>query len=292
MSTSKHTSSNLRAAYLHCLTVARLHYENFPVASLLVPRKLRKHIAAVYAFARFADDIADESDESAEARLEDLHEWRVMLSECVEHESDDPVFLALGDTLRRFTLPVQFFHDLLDAFEQDIVQSEYADFEEVLEYCRRSANPVGRILLALFGCLNARTAVLSDALCTGLQLANFWQDVSIDIRKPRVYIPQEDMQRFGVTSDDLHRRATPAVQKLMAFEVERSREYFTAACALFPLLPFRLRLELKAVWSGGRAILDKIEALQYRVTTARPSLNRFQTARILTEIFSPIRKQT
>ncbi|MBR9978102.1 MAG: squalene synthase HpnC [Bacteroidetes bacterium] len=262
--------------------MARSHYENFPVASLLLPRRLRPHIAAVYAFARHADDIADEGTATAAQRREALERWREQLRAACHApagasagcQAGHAVFLALGDTIDRFGIPEQLFHDLLDAFVRDTQQQQYETFDELLDYCRCSANPVGRIVLALFGRLDRQTAAPSDALCTGLQLVNFWQDVSVDRRKPRLYLPLEDVRRFGLEADDiLYGEDTHATRTLLAFQVERSRDFFRAAAALPPLVPYRLRLELSAIHRGGLRILEKIEKQRYNVLRSRPTLS-------------------
>jgi phytoene synthase len=273
--------ASLNEAYRYCIRLARTHYENFPVASLLIPRRLRPHIAAVYAFARHADDIADEGEASPEQRRAKLELWRARFSACSDKGSLDenqgpsqPVFVALRDTLLRFRIPEQLFHDLIDAFVQDTHKQQYADFDELLDYCRRSADPVGRIILALFDRLDDRTCAASDALCTGLQLVNFWQDISIDRLKPRLYIPVEDLARFSLGPDDiLHGEDSQATRAVLAFEVERTREYFRQALPLFPLVPLRLRLELGAIWRGGMRVLEKVEKQRYTVIQSRPSLS-------------------
>src|SRR5215831_12399444 len=194
-------------AYAYCERLARSHYENFPVGSILVPKRLRKHVYSVYAFARVADDFADEGYETGELteaqRLAALDDWERKLEDCYRGRADHPVFVALAETVKELRLPIQLFTGLLSAFKQDVVKRRYADFEEVLDYCSRSANPVGRLILLLFDYREEGLAELSDCVCTGLQLANFWQDVEVDIRKDRVYLPQNEMARFGVSDDDL-----------------------------------------------------------------------------------------
>jgi phytoene synthase len=176
--------------------------------------------------------------------------------------------------MRRHDMPSQLFHDLLDAFVQDTWKERYATFDELLDYCRRSANPVGRIILALFGRLDEKTGPFSDALCTGLQLVNFWQDVSVDRKKPRLYIPEEDLARYSLSSGDiLHGEDSHATRTVIAFEVERTKEFFRAALPLFPLVPPRLRLELSAIWRGGFRVLEKIEKQRYTVIQSRPALS-------------------
>ena len=278
-------------AYGHCRRIAAEHYENFPVASSLAPRALRPHIAAVYAFARHADDIVDEGSAPASRRRAELEEWRSQLERGLSGAgAEDPVFIALADTASMFDVPHQLFHDLLDAFAQDTEQQVYGDFDELLRYCRRSADPVGRIVLALFGLLDERRAPFSDALCTGLQLTNFWQDVSVDRLKPRVYIPAEDLDRFGLGVEDiLHGQDTDSTRALLRFQVQRSREFFREALPLLSMVPLRLRLELRAIWLGGWTVLDKIEELQYNALTRRPELHRTDVLRILARtVFSTI----
>lgn len=265
----------LDEAYRHCRTIAREHYENFPVASWMLPANLRNHVAAVYAFARAADDFADEGNVSADFRLQCLEEWRKKLVRSDDVTNDEPVFIALADTLKRFEMTTEPFHHLLDAFEQDVVKKDYESFDEVISYCAKSANPVGRIMLSLFRCRNDYTVPPADALCTALQLANFWQDVSRDRLKPRVYLPKDEMLKFGVHIEDvLVGKDTEEFRELMRFQVERTREFFFAAKALFAYVPLQFRVELRAVWHGGMKVLDKIAATDYNALAIRPSLSR------------------
>jgi hydroxysqualene synthase len=269
-------SFSLKDAYAHCRRIVRGHYENFPVASLAVPARLRPHVAAVYAFARHADDIADEGVMDVARRLEGLAAWREKLHACVQGDATDPIFIALGDTIRRFSLPVELLNDLIDAFVQDSTQQDYERFDEIIDYCTRSANPVGRIVLSLYGLLDEERGRYSDALCTGLQLANFWQDVSVDRLKPRVYIPKEDLSSFDVGIDEiLQGNDSERVRSCIAFQVERTRAFFRDATPLFALTPLRLRIELRAIWMGGYRILEKIEKQQYTTVRYRPVLTTF-----------------
>ncbi|MDT8323737.1 MAG: squalene synthase HpnC [Bacteroidota bacterium] len=271
-------------AYRSCMQLARSHYENFPVASHLMPRRLRPHVAAVYAFARHADDFADEGHMSGAERRAKLEQWRAQLRRAAAGEAEHPVFMALGDTMRRFTIPEQLFHDLLDAFVQDTAKESYADFDELLDYCRRSANPVGRIILALFGRLDEESASPSDALCTALQLTNFWQDVSVDRRKPRVYIPADSLAAQGLTpADVLAGEDNHRLRTVVAGEVERTRVFFHRALPLLPLVPFRLRLELRAIWLGGMKVLEKIEKQEYTVVQSRPALSLFDVISVFAD---------
>ncbi|OGG54844.1 MAG: squalene synthase HpnC [Candidatus Handelsmanbacteria bacterium RIFCSPLOWO2_12_FULL_64_10] len=213
-------------AYAHCERITRAHYENFPVASRLLPKALRPHVCAVYAFARAADDFSDEAAHEGE-RLDRLNEWEALLSACLKDETAHPVFVALGDTIRRCDLPVQPLRDLLTAFRMDVTTRRHPTFDDLLHYCRYSANPVGRVVLGLFGLRDPDLAAWSDRICTALQLTNFWQDIAIDLRKERIYLPQADMEQFGVSEEDLFLgHTTPAFVRLLRFEVARTRDLF------------------------------------------------------------------
>jgi len=254
------------------------HYENFPVASRLVPAALRPAIVAIYRFARAADDLADEGDASAAERIAALAAFGHAL-DAIEAGAtpEPPPFPALAATIREHGLSLAPFRDLLSAFTQDVTTGRYATFADVLDYCRRSANPVGRLLLALYradtGPHGADNLAASDAVCTGLQLANFWQDVAIDWRKDRVYLPQEDLTRFGVTLEHIAAaRADEHWRELMAFETARARNLLQSGHRLARRLPWRLGLELAAVIAGGTRILDRIDAVGGDVFARRPVL--------------------
>jgi len=254
------------------------HYENFPVASRLVPAPLRPAIVAIYRFARAADDFADEGDAAPAERLAALAAYdRHLDTIAAGGTPSDPPFVALAATIREHGLALSPFRDLLSAFSQDVTVGRYATFADVLDYCRRSANPVGRLLLALYradtGGDGPDNLAVSDAVCTGLQLANFWQDVAIDWRKDRVYLPQEDLARFGVTLDHIaHGRVDAGWKQLMAFETARTRSMLQSGHRLARRLPWRLGLELSAVIAGGTRILDRIDAVGGDVFTRRPVL--------------------
>ena len=258
------------------------HYENFPVASLLLPRRLRGAVTDIYRFARAADDIADEGSATDEERLRQLGAFRAELHRIGAEPGTTPqpgspelagIFKPLAATIARHQLPITPFYDLLSAFEQDIAVKRYETYDALADYCTRSANPVGRLMLHLFEATNPQNVNEADAICTGLQLVNFWQDVRVDWRKQRVYLPQEDLRRHGVTDEDLAAcRLTPAWRDLMAFEVERARALLHFGAPLARRLPGRMGLELRLVVQGGLRVLERIEASGYDVFMNRPEL--------------------
>ena len=278
--------ARLAAAYAHCARVARGHYENFTIGSWLLPRRLRHDLAAVYAFARGADDLADEGAQAGVDRLERLAAWEERLLACARDpaRADDPVFLALGHTIARHDLPLEPLRDLLSAFRRDAAgdTAAFATFADVLAYCRCSADPVGRIVLALFGHRDPERQARSDDVCTALQLPNFWQDVDGDHRRGRCYIPDEDLDRFAGSRDALAaRRATDGFRALLAFEVERTRALFRRGLALSEMVTGRLAREVRVFAGGGLAILDRLEAVDYDVFARRPTLSRAAMARVV-----------
>jgi hydroxysqualene synthase len=263
------------AAYKFCQDLAASHYENFPVASRLLPRKLRKHVAALYGFARIADDFADEP-EYAGVRRERLLEWRRMLADVGSKPATHPVFAALGQTLRELDLPKQPFDDLLSAFLQDTEKARYATWAEVLDYCRRSANPVGRIVLMIHGYRSEELFRYSDAVCTALQLANFWQDISVDLKKDRIYIPEEDFRSFGYSEADLRMGVVnERFVNLMKHEVSRTRALFEEGRPLPAKLTWPLSFEITLTWRGGREILRKVRKQGFDTLTSRPALSKW-----------------
>lgn len=276
----------LAEAYAACERTAREHYENFPVASLLVPASMRRHIAAVYAFARAADDFADEGARRDSERIALLDDWCVRLRAAAagspigappapgEPAETNEIFRALGATIRERALPVQLLEDLLSAFRQDVTVHHYRTWAELLEYCRRSANPVGRLVLRIAGHVDERLDAWSDAICTALQLTNFWQDLYVDWSRGRLYVP-DDVRRAH--ADDVEAldddAAGPPVSRAAILDVvHRTRALFERGRPLCDAVPGRLRYELRATWLGGVRILDRVAARQTVGTTQRPSL--------------------
>jgi squalene synthase HpnC len=245
------------------------HYENFPVASLLLPAALREPVEVIYRFARSADDFADEGNDAPEVRLQKLNDYRRQLA-----APATPLFHDVAKIIREHDLPVQLFADLLDAFSQDVTKKRYASYAEVLDYCRRSANPVGRLLLHLFKRTNELNLRHADAICSALQLINHWQDIDVDYtRDNRVYLPQDEMARFGVSEKHLANKLCDAAwQDLLKFQVGRARGLMLSGSDLGKALPGRIGLEIRATVQGGLRILEKIERAGYDVFRRRPVL--------------------
>lgn len=250
------------------------HYENFPVASLLLPRRLREPVAAIYWFARTADDIADEGDAEPEARLRGLDDYREQLRAIEAGETPrTELFARLDRAIRAHALPITPFYDLLDAFSQDVVKTRYADFIELRDYCRRSADPVGRLMLHLYDAVSDDNLRRSDDICSALQLINFWQDVAIDYRKNRIYLPQDEMRRFGVTEEHIRDGVTDdAWRALMRFQIERAGAMLESGAPLARALPGRIGLELRMIVQGGRRMVEKLAAREGCVFDRRPVL--------------------
>ncbi len=252
------------------------HYENFPVASFLVPRHLCRPIETIYRFARSADDIADEGDASPDERLAGLAAYQAELDRIAAGAAPQtPLFLALADVIRQHGLPLQLFRDLLDAFAQDVVKKRYADYPELLDYCRRSANPVGRLVLHLFGRTEAQHLEQSDCICSALQLVNFWQDVAVDWKKQRIYIPQADLPRFRVSEADIAAgRRSANWAALMDFQIDRTRELMLRGAPLVHALPGRLGWEIRLTVQGGLRILERLRRVRGNVFQHRPRLGK------------------
>ena len=276
------TSLDSAVARSYCRQVATRHYENFTVATRLVPLRLRQHLANVYTFARWSDDLADEAASSAEA-AEGLAAWRRGLDNCFAGRPDHPVYVALSDTIRVAGLTSEPFSDLISAFEEDQafdesgVKVRYATRAALVDYCRRSADPVGRIVLALEGCREPALVEMSDAICTGLQLVNFWQDVRRDRLAGRVYLPAEDLRRYGIAEADLDgERASRPLRDLLRDEVAWARSLFDAGAPLEHLAPPALRPAIGLFLGGGRAVADAIERHGYDTLRTRPVVGRWK----------------
>ena len=277
---------DLNRAYDYCARLAREHYENFPVASLLLPKRMRPAIAAIYAFARRADDFADEPGPTNSERLRLLEDWGCRLTRMTSSgradgvatgakpTDDDLIFMALSDAISRHRLPVSLFEDLLSAFRQDVVTKRYATWADVLDYCRRSANPVGRLVLRVAGYDAAALDQQSDAICTALQLTNFWQDFGVDWSRGRLYVPVEDYERAGADERDLQAgRWTDGWRRALDMVVNRTRELFLTGRPLCDAVSGRLRWELRVTWLGGRRVLEKVAVLSDPLHQ-RPKLTR------------------
>ena len=285
---SAQRSSSLASAYAHCESLARSHYENFPVASRLLPAPMRPHIAAVYAFARMADDIADEGHAPAAERQRRLGECRERLGIAAGTASGAshvqgailasadphaPIFVALGHSIRTLDLPLSLFDDLLSAFGQDTMTTRYASWRDVLDYCRRSANPVGRLVLRIAGCRSDALDRSSDALCTALQLTNFWQDFGRDWRAGRLYVPQDLVAECGALEADLDRgELTPAWMRAIGQSVAFTRQHFREGRAVCDGVSGRLKMELRLTWLGGTRILDRVERGAAALLDSRPTI--------------------
>jgi len=263
-STEQMRTEKIKRAYAHCQTIASEHYENFPTASLLLKKALRPAVAVIYAFARAADDFADEGDFSKEQRLEKLDAWEYELDLCLEHKSEHLVFIALADVIQRHDLPVFLFRDLLSAFRMDVNFKGFESLAGLLFYCKHSANPVGRLMLALHNIDDEKALKASDAICSALQLTNFWQDFKIDLPKGRCYLADEWLQQVGASRQDVlaHPLTSQKLRPAIDLAIEETARLFQQGYALLPYLPWRLRLQIAATLAGGTAILRATEKLE------------------------------
>lgn len=284
---TERTAPTLDESRRYCATIARSHYENFTVASRLVPRALRDDFYAVYAYCRWADDLADEVEDTTES-LKLLDWWNAMLDDCYDGRTAHPVFVALAETISKFDIPKQLFADLLVAFRQDQIVKRYATFDDLLGYCRNSANPVGRLVLYLGRAMDPQLIIdperaeLSDSICTGLQLANFWQDVAEDWKRGRLYLPEEDCEKFHYHPDDPEQRqATDPFRSLLEYQVDRAETYLRRGSPLVPLMPRKLRLPVSLFAEGGLAICREIRRVNFDVWTARPTVSRATKLRLI-----------
>ncbi len=277
------------SSFKYCEEIAKNHYENFPVASLLLPKAKRKYVYAIYAFARAADDFADEPgiEGGNEKRISLLDEWNGKLKDCFDGKAYDPIFIALGQTAEECRIPIEPLENLLRAFKQDVIKNRYKSFDEILGYCANSANPVGRLVLMVFGANDNELFGYSDKICTALQLTNFWQDVAIDVKKDRVYLPKEDMDRFGYKYEELFSlQFNDKFRKLIEFEVIRTESIYQEGRKLINLVGKHetakiLRKELLLTWMGGMEILSKIRQINFDVLNKRPKISLNDKIKIL-----------
>ncbi|HEX5036441.1 MAG TPA: squalene synthase HpnC [bacterium] len=273
---------SLQEAFAHCERLAKSHYENFPIG-WFIPKASRKYVYAIYAFARTADDFSDEKSFDGQ-RVEKLNDYERRLNRALEGQADDPVFVAVAETIRKTGIPAQLLRDLLTAFRMDVTKKRYKDYKELETYCVYSANPVGRIVLLLFGIDDPKLLELSDRICTGIQLVNHWQDVGVDLDKDRVYLPEEDIVRFGYSYASLtDRKVDDAFRSLMQFQVSRARSLFQEGKPLLNAIgkkTRRLKWQVSLMWSGPMRILDKIEAVDYDVFRKRPTLTKAELMKL------------
>ncbi len=278
-----------KSSYKYCEKIAKEHYENFPVASFLIPKEKRRYIYSIYAFARAADDFADELDIEGgkEKRLVLLDEWGQKLADCYKGKAYSPIFIALKETIEECNIPIEPLESLLKAFKQDVIKTRYEDFQEVLDYCSNSANPIGRLVLMIFGIKEEEMFKLSDSICTALQLTNFWQDVAIDLEKNRIYIPRKDMVENDVTEEQLFDKRTDINFKKLVQELTvRTERIFSEGKELINWIKSdeklnKLGKELKLTWFGGNMILKKIKDIDYDVLNNRPKLTIFNKITLL-----------
>ena len=268
------TAPSPEEARAYCERLAKSHYENFSVATWFLPKRLRQHFYNVYAYCRISDDLGDEVGDPQQS-LELLDQWEAELNACYAGSPKHPVFVAVAETVKLFNIPQHEFSDLLIAFRQDQTITRFETFDDILAYCRYSANPVGHLVLYLCGYSDAERQQLSDYTCTALQLANFWQDVFVDYGKGRIYLPLEDLRGFGVTGEDIaQRRATPQFVAMMKFEVDRARDWFARGLPLVKMVNRSLAIDLELFSRGGQEILNAIERQGYDVLRARPAISK------------------
>ena len=270
------SAANLSQAYQHCLQITRSHYENFPVASWFLPKRYRLPITVIYAFARSADDFADEGNLDEQQRLDKLDHYDELLDKIQSNGSiDDPIFIALADVIHQHHIPVQLLKDLLTAFKQDVTKKRYDNFGEVMDYCRYSANPVGRLLLHLYGETDERSLSQSDAICSALQLINFYQDINQDLEENnRIYLPVDEMVKYSVTEEQLRNKVTDTnMQGLMQYQWQRAMQLLNAGAPLGKKLKGRIGFELRMVVLGGSRIVQKLSENPHNVFS-RPRLNK------------------
>lgn len=266
----------MEAAFIEAEKIAKNHYENFPVISLMVPKNKRKYLAVIYQFARTADDFADEGDETSETRLKNLDNWLNNFNACLEGNYESNFWMAVHNTINSNIIQPENFRNLISAFKQDVQKARYSSFDELIDYSKRSADPVGRLVLELHSIHDEKLNEFSDMICSALQLTNFWQDVAVDLKKDRIYIPQEDLEKFNVSEEDLfNHNFTDNFRELMKFQIERTRKMFDEGKKLIDYLPGKLKFQIKWTILGGEKILSQIEKIDYNVLATRPKLSKY-----------------
>lgn len=278
--------NNIEYAYQRALDFAKSHYENFPVVSFLIPKKLRKHVAIIYWFARTADDYADEGSFTELERLTKLENFQHRLTEVINGNAESDFELALSETIRERKLTTDLFYDLLTAFKQDIFKKQYENFDELLKYCKNSANPVGRLILELNNIRNDEAFAYSDKICTALQLTNFFQDAMIDLEKGRVYLPQDELSKFAIDHKTLVLKENNyKLKELIKLNIDRTEQMFREGANLLKYLQGRLKFEIKWTILGGREILNRIKANDYSIFAQRPVLTKSDFVYLLIRSF-------
>jgi hydroxysqualene synthase len=268
-------TTHLKTAYQACQKIAAAHYENFPVASLLLPKESRSHIAALYAFARTADDFADESRYEGR-RIQEINRWEKRLRTALKEHKSPPILQAFAHTIKTFKIPILLPLDLLKAYRMDLTQKRYKTWKEILFYCKHSANPVGRMVLYISGIREEKLHRYSDSICTGLQLINFWQDTATDLSRNRIYYPLAELKKAGVKEKDLLAlKDSKAIRVLVKNAVNYTENYFQKGEPLLNQVTGRLQLELRATYLGGQGILSKIQKMDYNVLENRPAWSSF-----------------
>ncbi len=283
MSAAPGTAEAIDEAFGHCERLAKRHYENFSVGTRLIPRKLRKHFYSIYAFSRGVDDLGDEAEGD---RLELLDEWQNQLDLCYSGTPTHTYFIALRETIRQFDIPREPFHRLIEANRRDQTVLKHPDYAELLDYCAHSANPVGHLVLYVFGHREPELHLIADSTCTALQLANFWQDVERDYKIGRIYLPTDEMAEFGVTEQMIRDgNATPEFRKLMRFQVDRTRRLFIEGYELVHRVKGQAKIDLALFTGGGLTVLREIEKLDYDVLTKRPEVSKLTKMRLLASAY-------
>lgn len=275
-------------AVINSLNLSKTHYENFPVASILMPRRLREPVALIYAFARQADDFADEGDLDADTRIALLNGYRQQLDNiAAQRPCQDAFFDTLAASLRQHQLPLAPLYDLLDAFTQDVTKNRYADFDELLQYCQRSANPVGSLMLHLYGAATPQNIAYSDNICSALQIINFLQDVAIDYQKNRIYLPVDELRQFGISEADISNgNISAAWQQMMQFQIQRAQALLASGKPLGRVLQGRIGLEMRLIIAGGETILAKLHQIHGDVFNHRPILRPWDWINMLFNAFT------